>query len=77
MLEVESTFHSAAGRIRSIEKFSDLIKNRTRVLMTRRKMPQPTAAPRYSDYEKLENAQRSAVVKALCYKPEDRGLETR
>jgi hypothetical protein len=38
--------HSAAGRIRSIEKSSDLIGNRTRDLPACSIVPQPTALPR-------------------------------
>jgi hypothetical protein len=38
--------HSAAGRIRSIEKFNDLIGNRTRALPARNTVPHPTTLPR-------------------------------
>jgi hypothetical protein len=37
--------HCATGRIMSIEKFSDLIGNRTRYLATCSIVPQPTALP--------------------------------
>jgi hypothetical protein len=37
---------SAAGRIRSIEKFNDFIGNRTRDLPARSIVPQPTTLPR-------------------------------
>ena len=38
--------HSAAGRIMSMENFSDTIENRTRDLLTCSAVPQPTAPPR-------------------------------
>jgi hypothetical protein len=49
LFKAESTQgHSAAGRIRSIEKFSYLIGNRTRDLLIRSIVPQPTTLPRAS-----------------------------
>jgi hypothetical protein len=38
--------HSAAGRIRSIEKSSDLVENQTRNLLACTVVPQPTTPPR-------------------------------
>jgi hypothetical protein len=47
LLEAESTQgHRAAGRIRSIEKFNDLIGSRTRDLPACSIVPQPTTLPR-------------------------------
>jgi hypothetical protein len=47
LLEAESNqCHSAAGRIRSIEKCSDLIENRTRGLPACSIVPQPTTLQR-------------------------------
>jgi hypothetical protein len=37
--------HNAAGRIRSIEKYTDLIDNRTRDIAACSKVPQPTTLP--------------------------------
>jgi predicted RNA binding protein YcfA (HicA-like mRNA interferase family) len=45
--------HSAAGRIRSIEKSNDVIRNRTRDLPACSTVPQPNMLPR-APYEKLE-----------------------
>jgi hypothetical protein len=49
--------HSAAGRIRSIEKSSDLIENRNRDLPACSIMPQPTTLPhvmKFKNYELLD-----------------------
>jgi hypothetical protein len=47
LLEAESTQgHSAAGRIRSIDKSNDLIENRTRYLPACISVPEPTTLPR-------------------------------
>jgi hypothetical protein len=42
--------HSAAERIRSIEKSNDLIGNRTRDLLVCGTVPQPTTLPRTHDF---------------------------
>jgi hypothetical protein len=43
--------HNTAGRIRSIEKSSDLIGNRIRYLHACYIVPQPTTAPRDQEYD--------------------------
>jgi hypothetical protein len=51
LLEAESPQgHSAAGRMRSIEKSSDLIGNRTRDLLACSIVPQPTTLPRACEW---------------------------
>jgi hypothetical protein len=47
--------HSAAGRIRPIEKSNDLIENRTRNLPACNKVPRPTTLPRAPFFNRYIN----------------------
>jgi hypothetical protein len=70
---VDPQGHSAAGKIRSIEKSNDLIGNRTRDLPACSIVPQPTTLPRagnWSFYDYIVMWQQSELLTVSLNKPQ-------